>query len=137
MERNTSEGRLWKMERCDRQDRSTEEQSWIIPHPTRSAWRDSREFHKVSLVKHIVGYKPRKNNQNDAKCMDTFLKRVPESDLVMTNLGPDKDYLLVQAPLLDYLTVETEGSTGWKYPKLQELRGSTEKRTNIFCIGRR
>ena len=35
----------------------------------------------------------------------------------MTNLGPDKDYLLVQAPLLDYLTVETKGPTGWEYPK--------------------
>ena len=89
------------------------EQSWLIPaHPTRSAWSNSREFHKVSLVKHIVGYKPKINNQNDSKCMDIFLKRVPESELVMTNLGPDKDYLPAQAPLLDYLTVETKGSTG-------------------------
>ena len=53
-----------------RKERSTVEQSWLIPHPTRSAWSDSREFHKVSLVKHIVGYKLRINNQNDSKCMD-------------------------------------------------------------------
>ena len=40
----------------------------------------------------------------------------------MTTLGPDVDYLPVQAPLLDYLTVDSEGSAGWKYPRLQELR---------------
>ena len=40
----------------------------------------------------------------------------------MTKLGPVKDYLPVEAPFLDFLTVETEGPTGWKYPKLQELK---------------
>ena len=62
---------------------STVGQSWLIPHPSRSAWSDSREFHKVSLVREIIGYKPRINNKNDAKCMDTYLKRAPESELVM------------------------------------------------------
>ena len=66
----------------------------------------------MSLVKHIVGYKPRINNHNNLKCMDTFLMRVPELELVMTNLGPDKDYLPARAPLLDYLAVEIKGSTG-------------------------
>ena len=109
------------MERSQ-EDPSTAEQSWLIPHPSRSAWSDSREFHKVSLMKQILGYKPRINNKCDAKCMDTYLKRAPESELVMTKLGPEKGYLPVQAPLLDYLTVDTEGPMGWKYPKLQELR---------------
>ena len=59
--------------------------------------KTSREFHKVSLVKEIVRYRPRINNKNDAKCMDTYLNRAPESELVMTTLGPDIDYLPVQA----------------------------------------
>ena len=59
-------------------------------------------------MKEIIGYRPRIKNKNDAKCMDTYLNRAPESELVMINLGPDIDYLLVQAPLLDYLTVDTE-----------------------------
>ena len=95
-----------------RKKRSAVEQSWLIPHPTRSTWSNSREFLKVSKVKRIVGYKPRINNQNNSKCMDTFLKRAPESELVMNNLGPDKDYLPARAPLLDYLAVEIKGSTG-------------------------
>ena len=66
----------------------------------------------MSLVKHIVGYKPRINTKDDGKCMDTYLKRVPESELVMIKIGPEKDYLPVQAPLLDYLTVDTEEPTG-------------------------
>ena len=54
--------------------------------------------------------------------MGTNLRRAPESELLMTTLGPNKNYLPVQASLLDYLTVDTEGPTVWKYPKLQELR---------------
>ena len=52
----------------------------------------------------------------------------------MTTLGPDIDYLPVQAPLLDYLTVDTEGSTGWKYPKLQELRKFQQKQGLTYSI---
>ena len=66
--------------------------------------------------------------------MDTFLKHVPESDFLMTNLGPEKDYLPVQAPLLDYLTIETKGSTGWKYPKLQELRSFQQKQGLTYSV---
>ena len=46
--------------------------------------------------------------------MNSYLLVAPESELVMTKLGPVKDYLPVEAPLLDYLAVETEGLTGWK-----------------------
>ena len=66
--------------------------------------------------------------------MDTFLKQVPESDFLMTNLGPEKDYLPVQAPLLDYLNIETKGSTGWKYPKLQELRRFQQKQGVTYSV---
>ena len=66
--------------------------------------------------------------------MDTFLKQVPESELDMTDLGLNQDYLPVQAPLLDYLTVETEGSTGWKYPKLTYLRGFLQKRGLTYSV---
>ena len=45
----------------------------------------------------------------------------------MAKLGPVKDYLPVEAPLLDYLTVETEVSKGWKYPRLQELKKFQQK----------
>ena len=78
-----------------RKESSTVKQSWLIPHPSRSAWSNSREFHKVSFVNNILGYKPRINTKDDAKCMDTYLKQVPESELVKSNLGPEKDYLPV------------------------------------------
>ena len=55
--------------------------------------------------------------------MNKYLLNVSESELVMTKLGPVKDYFPVEASLLDFLTVETEGPTGWKYPKLQDLSG--------------
>ena len=73
------------------------EQTCLIPQPSRRAWSDSREFNKVNLVKEMVGYRPRISNKNDAKCMDTYLLSAPESELVMTKLGPVKDYLPVEA----------------------------------------
>ena len=101
---------------------SNPEQAWLIPQPSRNSWGDTRDFNKVSLVSQIIGYKPRINNKNDAECMDKYIREAPESDLGITKLGKVKDYLPVDAPLLDYLVTDTDGPTGWKYPKLQELR---------------
>ena len=72
---------------------SNPEQMLLIPQPSRSSWGDMKEYNKVSLVKEIVGYKPRINNKNDSKCMATYLIRALESGLVITKLGAVKDYL--------------------------------------------
>ena len=52
----------------------------MIPQPSRNSWGDTRDFNKVSLVSQIVGYKPRLNNKNDAKCMDKYLREVQEPE---------------------------------------------------------
>ena len=88
----------------------------------------------MNLVREMVGYRPRINTKNDAKCMDTYLLNAPELELVMTKLRPVKDYLPVEAPLLDFLTVETEGPKGWKYPWLQELRKFQLKRGLTYSV---
>ena len=85
-------------------------------------------FNKVSLVSQIIGYKPRINNKDDAKCINKYLREAPESDLVITKLGKIEDYLPVYAPLLDYLVTDTEGPTGWKYSNLLDLRRFQDKR---------
>ena len=79
------------------------------------------------LVREMVGYKPRINTKKNANCIFTYLIGAPESELVMTKLGPVKDYLPLEVPLLDFLTVDTEGPNGWKYPKLEELRKFQQK----------
>ena len=99
---------------------SNQGQELLILQPSRSSWGDTKKFNKVSLVTQIIGYKHRKNNKNDNKCMDKYYQEALESDLVIRKLGDMKDYLPVEAPLLDYLVTDTEGPTGWKYPKLQE-----------------
>ena len=59
--------------------------------------------------------------------MDKYLREAPESDFVITKLGKAEGYLPVDAPLLDYLVTDVEGSTGWTYSKLQELKRLQEK----------
>ena len=87
------------------------EQTWLIPQPSRSAWGDSKEFNKVTLMREMIGYKPRINNKNNAKCMDTYLIDDPMSELMITKLGSVKDYLPVEAPLLDFLTTDIHRGT--------------------------
>ena len=65
--------------------------------------------------------------------MDKYLQEALESDLVITKLGKVKDYLPVDAPLLDYLVTDTEGPTGWKYPGAEKVSGET--RINLLSTG--
>ena len=66
--------------------------------------------------------------------MDTYLLAAPESDLVITKLSPVVNYLPVEAPLLDFLVVETSGSTGWKYPILHKLWRFQQKRGLKYSV---
>ena len=92
-----------------RREPSIPEQAWLIPQPGRNTWGDSWEFNKVSLVSQVIGNGPRINTKSDAKCLDIYLQEAPEAKLVITKLGSIKNYLPVDAPLLDYLVTETEG----------------------------
>ena len=58
----------------------------------------------------VIGNRPKINTKNDAVCMDKFLRNAPELELVITKLGNIKDYISVDAPLLDYLATESEGT---------------------------
>ena len=82
----------------------------------------------MNLMREIVEYRPRINTKDNANCMNKYLLSALKSELVMTKLGPVKDYLPVKAPVLDFLTVETKGPTEWKYPKLKELKRYQQKR---------
>ena len=62
----------------------------------------------MSLVSQAIGYRPRINIKSDAKCLDKYLWEASKAKLVITKLGSVKDYLPVDAQLLDYLVTETE-----------------------------
>ena len=40
----------------------------------------------------------------------------------------------MNAPILDYLVTETERPTGWKYPKLQDLKRFQERRGLNYSV---
>ena len=90
----------------------TPNQKWLIPQPRSNSWGDSKIFNKVNLVKDIIGYKPRINTKNDERNMRTYLKESPKDKLVIPKAGLNEEYLPMGASLLDFLTVETEGSVG-------------------------
>ena len=53
---------------------------------------------------------------------------------MLTKQGNVKEYLHVDTPLPDYLVTETEGPTGWKYIKLQDLKKCQKRRGLIYSI---
>ena len=70
----------------------------------------------------MIGYKPRINTRDDEKNMRFYLDKSFKDKLVIPRPGLNKEFWPMGAPLLDFLTVDTEGSTGWKYLRLEELR---------------
>ena len=112
----------------------TPSQTWLIPQPRLNSWGDSKIYNKVNLVKDMKGYKPRINTKDDERNMRTYLKKSPKDELVIPKAGLNEEYLPMGAPLLDFLTVETEGSAGWKYPKLKELRSYQDNRGFPFSV---
>ena len=88
----------------------------------------------MNLVKDMIGYKPRINTKDDERNMRTYLKKSFKDKLKIPRTGLDKEFLPMGAPLLDFLAVETEGSAGWKYPRLEELRSYQENRGLTFSV---
>ena len=95
---------------------STPSQTWLIPHPKSSSWGDLKDYNKVSLVKNTIGSTPRINTKGDERNMRIYLERSSKSELAIPKGGTNERYLPMGAPLLDFLAVEAEGPTGWKYP---------------------
>ena len=118
----------------ERDRTSTQIQTWLIPQQRSNSWGDSKIHNKVNLVKDMIGYKPRINTKDDERNMRTYLKKSFKDKLKIPRTGLDKEFLPMGAPLLDFLAVETEGSAGWKYPRLEELRSYQENRGLTFSV---
>ena len=82
----------------------------------------------------MIGYKPRINTKDDERNMRLYLRQSFKDKLVIPKTGLNKEFLPMGAPLLDFLTVDTEGPTGWKYPRLEDLRYYQTNRGLTFSV---
>ena len=99
-----------------------------------SSWGDYKDYNKVNLVKNIISYKPRINNKNDEKNMRIYLEKSSKSELVIPRGGINEKYLPMGAPLLDFLTVDTKGPAGGKYPKYRDLNSYQDNIGFTFSV---
>ena len=113
---------------------STPSQTWLIPHPKSSSWGDLKDYNKVSLVKNIIGYTPRITTKGDERNMIIYLERLSKFELAIPKEGTNKRYLLMGAPILDFLAVEAEGLAGWKYPSLKSLKTYQNNKGLTFSV---
>ena len=118
----------------ERAKTSSISQTWLIPQPRSNSWGDKQLHNKVNLVKDMIGYKPRINTKDDERNMRLYLRQSFKDKLVIPKTGLNKEFLPMRAPLLDFLTVDTEGPTGWKYPRLEDLRYYQTNRGLTFSV---
>ena len=108
--------------------------SILIPKPDVKTWGEERTFSKVDMIGACVGFKPRINRKRDGFCMDKFLQRSRSDMLMVPDIGDLKDFLPVDAPLLDYLTEDTKCNDGWKYPGVKELEEYQRNRSLSYKV---
>ena len=68
------------------------------------------------------------NNGCDSLYRKKYLEKVSRTGLDKPRYLLDQEFLLLGAPLLDFLVEETKKIGGWKYPKLEELELYQEQR---------
>ena len=66
--------------------------------------------------------------------MKIYLEKSSKSELAILKGGLNKRYLPVGAPLLDFLAVDTEGPTGWKYPNQKNLKTYQDNKGLTFSV---
>ena len=93
----------------------------LIPQPEEMLWGEKRIGNKAAMIGEIVGGKPRINNGQDTACMQRYITRVSKAGLDQPSFLRVKQYLPVEAPLLDYLVEDVKRVDGWKYPRLEDL----------------
>ena len=118
----------------ERAKTSSPSQTWLIPQPRSNSWGDTKLHNKVNLMKDMIGYKPRINTKDDEKKIRLYLRKLLKDKLVIPKTGLNEEFLPMGAPLLDFLTVDTEGPSGWKYPRLEELRSYQVNRGLTFSV---
>ena len=95
--------------------------SMLIPQEGEKVWGEKRIGNKIDMVAEIVGYRHRINTSRDQACMQRYTTRVSRAGLDQPSVLNSRQFLPVDAPLLDFLLEDLKGVEGWKYPKLEDL----------------
>ena len=89
-----------------RTEKSSVEQTLLIPPSEISCWGDKNLFSKFAIIKKLVGYTPKMGCREDRDCMETYLDNIMEDGIQDLRVGNWNDFLPMEAPLLDFLAVD-------------------------------
>ena len=109
-----------RMIKC-RAEKSSSDQSFLIPQIGEAVWGDKKQISKFALLKKFVGYTPKMGKNEDQECMEYYLDNVMEDGLQDLRVGEWEKFLPLGAPLIDFLAVDLKEISGWKYPKLEAV----------------
>ena len=102
--------------------------SLLIPQEGEKVWGEKRKANKVEMLGQLVRYRHKINTGKDDIYMRKYLTKVSKMGLNKPDYLRTKEFLPIDAPLVDFLIEDTTGLDGWKYPKLDELKYFQENR---------
>ena len=102
--------------------------SLLIPQEGEKIWGEKRKANKVEMLGQLIGYRHKMNTGKDDIYMRKYLTKVSKTGLNKPDYLRTKEFLPIDAPLVDFLIEDTAGLDGWKYPKLEELKYFQENR---------
>jgi len=109
----------------------------LIPQEGEKVWGEKRPGNKVDMIAEIVGYRHRINTGRDQACMQRYITRVSRAGLDQPSVLNSRQFLPVDAPLLDFLVEDAKGVEGWRYPKLDDLKlYQAERGLNLKMLDR-
>ena len=98
-------------------------QCLLIPQSTNEVWGQERTISKKALLTAITGENPfsRTGDRKNEEYMDLYLQNIAADGFQNPEIGEWGDYIPMEAPIIDYLAMDTKLATGWRYPRLELL----------------
>ena len=109
--------------RAARNERSEQEQQFMIPRPVENSWGKGQALNKERIIKEFCTFTPVMNKKRDQECMEKYLDIVKVKRVQDPGLTPFGEFLPRSAPLMDYLSIGLHSGAGWKYPSAQTIHG--------------
>ena len=90
----------------------------LIPQSTNEVWGQERTVSKKALLTAITGENPfsRTGDRKNEEYMDLYLQNIAAEGFQNPEIGEWSDYIPMEAPIIDYLAIDTKLATGWRYP---------------------
>ena len=93
----------------------TSVQSILCPQPTKISWGENRSLAKSRIMNQVCG-RSHMTGRGDVAYMEQYLSNVARDGINDVGLTDWSDFMVAEAPLLEFLSLDLERIGAWKFP---------------------